>query len=344
MAPDTGDPARSGRPATSVDVARLAGVSQATVSYVLNDAPGVTISEATRTRVRAAAEELGYAPDASARTLRTGRSDIVLMPLLAAPIGTLVLSLLNELVERLREHGLTLALYGDARSRGVAAARDWTRWRPAAVVVEAHRLTAASVRRLHDAGCATVVGLGAEPSPLVPTMVIDDGEIGAAAARHLLGRGRRDLAAVVPAERGLDAFGERRLRGVTAAAQEAGAAVRRVDLPFDEDAAARLAAGWAAGGARPDGVFAYNDEYAMLLMRALQDAGLDVPGDVAVVGADDLPLGRFLRPRLSTVRVAGDVTAAGLAERLARMVAERERDPAVTVSLTRVEMVPRESS
>jgi DNA-binding LacI/PurR family transcriptional regulator len=343
MAPDTGGPAASGRPATSVDVARLAGVSQATVSYVLNDAPGVTISEATRARVRAAAEDLGYAPDASARALRTGRSDVVLMPLPAAPIGALVMGVLNELMERLRERRLTLVLYGDARSRGAAAARDWLRWRPAAVLAESHRLTAASVRLLHDAGCATVVGLGAEPSPLVPTLIIDDGAIGAAAVRHLLGRGRRELAAVVPAERGLDAFGERRLRGATAAAGEAGAAVHRVDLPFDEDAAARVAAGWAAGPC-PDGVFAYNDEYAMLLMRALQDAGLDVPGDVAVVGADDLPLGRFLRPRLSTVRVAGGVTAAGLAERLARMVAERDRDPAVTVPLTRVEMVRRESS
>lgn len=52
-----------------------------------------------------------------------------------------------------------------------------------------------------------------------------------------------------------------------------------------------------------DGVFAYNDEYAMLLMRALQDAGVAVPGQTAVVGADDLLLGRLLRPRLSTVRI-----------------------------------------
>jgi hypothetical protein len=58
-----GRPVAAERPATSVDVARLAGVSQATVSYVLNDAPGVTISEATRARVRAAADELGYAPE-----------------------------------------------------------------------------------------------------------------------------------------------------------------------------------------------------------------------------------------------------------------------------------------
>lgn len=52
-----------------------------------------------------------------------------------------------------------------------------------------------------------------------------------------------------------------------------------------------------------DGVFAYNDEYAMLLMRALQDAGVRIPGDTAVIGADDLLIGRLLRPRLSTVRI-----------------------------------------
>lgn len=50
-------------------------------------------------------------------------------------------------------------------------------------------------------------------------------------------------------------------------------------------------------------MFAYNDEYAMLLMRALQDEGVRVPEDVAVIGADDLMLGRLLRPRLSTVRI-----------------------------------------
>ncbi len=50
-------------------------------------------------------------------------------------------------------------------------------------------------------------------------------------------------------------------------------------------------------------MFAYNDEYAMLLMRALQDAGIAVPDETAVIGADDLMLGRLLRPRLSTVHI-----------------------------------------
>jgi DNA-binding LacI/PurR family transcriptional regulator len=75
------------RRVTSADVARVAGVSRATVSYVLNDTPHQTISAATRTRVFEAASSLGYAPSAAARALRTGRSDVVLCLLPDWPIG-----------------------------------------------------------------------------------------------------------------------------------------------------------------------------------------------------------------------------------------------------------------
>ncbi|MFI6519336.1 LacI family DNA-binding transcriptional regulator [Spirillospora sp. NPDC050679] len=331
------------RPATSTDVARLAGVSQATVSYVLNDAPGVKISEATRVRVRRAAEQLGYTPHASARTLRRGRSDVVLFPVPDIPTGHLAARFFGELGHRLRDHGHTLVLYGDTRGRGVAAAREWAQWRPAAVVVFADRLTRAAVRQLHAAGVATVVALGTDRSPLAPTMVFDDYAIGECAVGHLIERGRRRLGAVMPAEPELAHFGVPRMAGAVRAAAAHGLTVRRVDLPFDEAGAAGAVAGWAAGE-RPDGIFAYNDDYAMLLMRVLQDAGLEVPGDVAVVGADDLPLGRLLRPRLTTVRVIGDRSAAQVAAQLHELIVRRERDPAVTLLHSTAEIVHRESS
>ncbi|MBO2447507.1 LacI family DNA-binding transcriptional regulator [Actinomadura barringtoniae] len=336
---------RSGRPPTSTDVARAAGVSQATVSYVLNDAPGVRISQETRVKVREAAERLGYAPHASARVLRTGRSDIVLIPTSTIPVGRLVAELDMAMSERLRRLGHTVVHFGDPRSRGVAAARVWAEWRPAAVFVEAHRLTAAAVSQLYAAGVATVLAFGPEPSPYAPTFVFDDGNVGACAAEHLIARGSAALAAVVPTEHGLDGFGLRRLEGVARVARAHDVPVARVDLPFDEERANEIATGWTRDpGARPDGVFAYNDEYAMLLMRALQDAGLDIPGDIAVVGADDLPLAPLLRPRLSSVRVLTDITPDDLAERLAKMIADGERDPATTIRASRTEMIVRESS
>ncbi|GAA1574674.1 LacI family DNA-binding transcriptional regulator [Actinomadura kijaniata] len=337
------DHAPAARPATSTDVARLAGVSQATVSYVLNDAPGVKISEETRERVRRAAEELGYAPHASARVLRKGTSDIVLLPLPPFQIGGLFLSWLNDVGERLRQHGHTVVLYGDTRSKGVAAAREWAQWRPAAVIVEAHRLTRAAVRQLYAAGTATVIAIGAEPSPLVPTLLVDDYGVGATAADHLLDRGRTRLAAVVPAEPGLDAWGERRLAGVARTAAARGLEARRVDLPFDEDAAAALAASWAAGADRPDGVFGYNDDYAALLLAALGDAGIDVPGQIAVVGADDQPVARLVRPRLTSVRVTGRLDDDAVAARLHEMIVSRDRDPATVLPVNDFAIAQRDS-
>jgi DNA-binding LacI/PurR family transcriptional regulator len=335
---------RTGRAPTSVDVARLAGVSQATVSYVLNDAPGMRITEATRAKVREAAASLGYIPHASARTLRSGRSDIVLMPLPRAGMGALAAAHLDALGEELRRLGYKVVLYGDDRGKGIGAARDWAQWRPSAILVEAGRLTRAAVRQLHDTGIPTVVALGDAPSPLVPTFVFDNEAIGARAAEHLAERGRSSIVVLMPREKGLEVYSRPRLAGVQRVAAAHGIEVRPVDLGFDEDEAGDLVAGWAADPHRPDAVFAYNDDYAMLIMRALEDAGLRVPGDVAVVGADDLPLARLLRPRLTSVRVMAGPTAADVAERIDAMVRDRSRDPSIVFELVRAEIVVRESS
>src|SRR3954454_5418345 len=103
------------RRVTSADVARVAGVSRATVSYVLNDTPHQTISAGTRNRVLAAAARLGYAPSAAARTLRTGRSDLVLCLLPDWPIGQEVCSLLGNLPTALARSGLSFVAHPGSR-------------------------------------------------------------------------------------------------------------------------------------------------------------------------------------------------------------------------------------
>jgi DNA-binding LacI/PurR family transcriptional regulator len=124
----------------------------------------------------------------------------------------------------------------------------------------------------------------------------------------------------MPQEPGLDLFSDPRLEGARRAAAGTGARIEPLSLSYDEESAAQLAARWREFGL--DAVYAYNDEYAMLLMRALQDAGIQVPGETAVVGADNLLLGRLLRPRLSTVRID---MATG--QRLAELVDRVVRDP-----------------
>ncbi|WSB30373.1 LacI family transcriptional regulator [Streptomyces sp. NBC_01788] len=286
---------------TSADVARLAGVSRATVSYVLNNTRAVRISEPTRRRVHEAAEELGYVPHAAARSLRAGHSRMVLMPAPALPAGPLYSRFLDELQWALGLLDYTVVQHATACLPGDAAVRAWAELRPVAVLVSGVGLGPAGVAVLKRSGARAVVTLGPEPVEGAHALLMDHESVGHRAGAHLYARGRRRIGVVVPEEPGLDTFSRPRLAGVRRALRGTDGDVTELPLGYDERSAARLAARWRDLGL--DAVFAYNDEYAMLLMRALQDAGVRVPEGTAVIGADDLMLGRLLRPRLSTVHI-----------------------------------------
>ncbi len=118
---------------TSADVAREAGVSRATVSYVLNDTPHQAIPEPTRERVRAAAARLGYAPSAAARALRLGRTAVVLVVLPDWPVGHNLARLVEHLSAALAGQRLTVVTH--QRSAGAQPlAEVWRAITPAAVV------------------------------------------------------------------------------------------------------------------------------------------------------------------------------------------------------------------
>ncbi len=312
---------------TSADVARLAGVSRATVSYVLNNAEAVRISEPTRRKVREAAEELGYVPHAAARSLRAGHTRIVLLPISQVPVGPLYSAFFNELQWALRRLDYTVVQYGSLGLSGDEAARAWAELRPVAVISLGEiALSAHNVATLKRAGARAVISLGPVGVPGAHALGMDQTEVGARAAEHLIGRGHRRIGVVVPEEAGLELFSAPRLAGarsaVTAAAEAGGIdiGIEQLAMSYTEESAAGLAARWRSLGL--DAVFAYNDEYAMLLMRALQDEGLRVPEDVAVIGADDLLIGRLLRPRLSTVQI-GMPTG----DHLASLVDQAVREP-----------------
>ncbi|MEV0093957.1 LacI family DNA-binding transcriptional regulator [Streptomyces sp. NPDC050738] len=306
---------------TSADVARLAGVSRATVSYVLNGTSAVRISEATRLRVREAADELGYVPHAAARSLRSGSSRMVLLPASAVPVGPLYSKFFNEFQWALRHLDYTVVQYGSLGLAPDEAARAWAELRPVAVVaLGAPQLTAAGTQLLRRSGAKAVITLAPQPVAGAHALAMDHSQVGRCAGSHLLERGHRRIGVVVPQEPGLEMFSEPRLAGVRAAVEGSGATVVPLELAYEEESAAALAGRWRTLGL--DAVFAYNDEYAMLLMRALQDVGIDVPGECAVMGADDLMLGRLLRPRLSTVQL-DMATGQHLAEFVDRVV----RDP-----------------
>jgi DNA-binding LacI/PurR family transcriptional regulator len=337
--PVLGEPGRSKpRPPTSADVARLAGVSRATVSFVLNDAPDSRVSQDTRARVLAAAAELGYIPNAAASALRAGRSQLVLIPFNRLPYSQAQNTYYDHIAERLTELGYTVMFHKDRLVDGDEAARQWAALRPAAVLVEPHRLTDQAVEMLRKAGVQAIVPL---------SMLVTESNMqawlesaGATAAEHLIAAGHQRLGVVVPREPPLLSIGLARLDGAERVARPHGVTVERLDLALDEREAFVLAQRWRRND-HPSGVFAYNDEYALMLMRALLDSGLAIPGDVAIVGCDNLPICDFVRPRLTSIWPVPDEAGLAMADCIHELIADH--NPPVSRAGLQSKIVIRES-
>lgn len=288
---------------TSADVARAAGVSRATVSYVLNDAPGQTISAGTRDAVRLAAQELGYRSNPAARRLAGGRGGHVLMLVPAVRTGDQVNMIAWHLTELLAARGIALSVAYDLASWSsiVRLARSM-----GADTILALRGFAADERAELDALGVTVRGL-------------EDGiaggwneYVGHLQVDHLHEHGYRRLAYAQPSEPGLGYFLTRREAGARAAIREHGLpALATAAFEVDGSNAAQIVSGWTGNGI--SGVVAYNDEVALRVLRGVSDAGHRCPDDLAVIGVDDIPAGQVSFPPLSTVSILPDRCAVSLA-------------------------------
>jgi LacI family transcriptional regulator len=283
-------------------VAERAGVGIGTVSRVLNDSPGV--AHATRVRVRAVMDELGYRPSPTARNLSLGRTQTlgVVAPFFTSP----------SVVERLRgiddvvggsAYDLTLFNIETRDQRRAAMRRFARRDRVDGVIVISLPLRPAEVRALHRDRMPTVLIDVAHA--LLPNVAIDDVVGGAMAARHLVEAGHRRVAFVGDVEDNPFAFAssQRRLEGFGRALGEAGVAlpasyVRRG--PFGRETALALTRQLLALRRRPSAIFAASDVQAFGVLDAAARAGLAVPGDLSVIGFDDIELAAAIG--LTTVR------------------------------------------
>jgi DNA-binding LacI/PurR family transcriptional regulator len=287
------------------DVAKLAGVSVKTVSNVVNDRPHVT--DTTRQRVLRAIGELNYRPNPAARALRKSRSGIV-----GLAVPDLGIPYFSELA----------ALIVDA-----AAEQSWTVLVDQTSGLLERELLISEGMRTHllDGLIFSPIAMGRQEldrrqddTPLVllgervsggpaDHVVIDNVAAARDATAHLVALGRRRIAAIgdqrhVPS--GITSH--LRLEGYRQALGEAG-------LPFDEELVVPADEFHRSYGAEsmsrllalpdpPDAVLCFADLLAMGALRSLAVAGRTVPGDVAVVGFDDIEDGRFSTPTLTTVR------------------------------------------
>ena len=331
---------------TSVDVARRAGVSRTTVSYVLNGNWDGHVSDETRRKVLQAAEELGYSTHSSARALRKGHSDEICL-IVDLPLTVHRTELLVSVQQYAFQHGYASVAYFsyDFSAEEVHShlLNIFAR-RPIGIFATASSMTDEHITLAKRMGVDNIVLYSVEPLEYAGTILLPTLPLGYLAARHLLDRGHRHLGLIRPVD-SLHAYGfEQRLEGMRSAiAGIPDVTLDVLSLDFTLSDAHSLVDTRLTGGDHPTGIYAFNDEYALLLLGALADRGRQVPRDVAVVGTDDISFSTFMRPTLTTIRF----DTISLAQRAVEMLVKCHRGLPLPEELTRPlvpQLIPREST
>lgn len=324
------------RKPTQADVARLASVSQAVVSYVLSASPLVTIPAPTRERVLAAAAELGYVPNSAARSLRTRKTMTIagVIPDITNPFYPAFERGIQDVAEA---RGYDLATYN---TDGLAAKEQKSlrfvrEGRVDGLIMTPFHITPADLAPLLEVGVNAVMLSGDHETWSahgIDSVSIANEQAAREAVTYLLDRGHHRVGMIAgvagtPPREG-------RVRGYLRALNEHGIArepllIRSGD--YTETGGMQGMRELLRLPATPTAVFCANDLLALGAMAALREAGVRVPDDLAVVGFDDIPAARFVTPALTTVaqfpeqlgrraaamlfdRLDGSVTGPGRAE------------------------------
>ncbi len=285
------------------DIARAAGVSHSTVSRALSDSP--LVSAATRARIQRLAREMGYSPDALARSLVTGRTRTI--GVVATAITDPFIAQVVQAIEQTaytHDYTLILAISNAEPEREIAAVEMLRSKRVDGVIVTSSRVGALYRERLEQLSVPVVLlnSHREQSGPYTFSVSVDNEHGGYLATRHLIQGGHRRIAYVRGAEGSSDSLA--RQSGYRRALEEAG-------LAFDP-ALVAPGTGRAGSGERalprllaldepPTALFCYNDMTAIGLLRAARQRGLSVPRDLAVVGFDDIPFASYVQPSLTTV-------------------------------------------
>ena len=309
---------------TATDVARAVGVSQSTVSLVLSGKAEGRVGPDTRRAVLEAAAAMGYQPNAAARALRSGRAQTIalVIPDIENPVYA----------------SLLLGVSGEVRAADYAVVlvdeRENPQWERSLVSGLAGGLFGGGI--LHTPAAARVGSVARTRRPYVliesaapgtssVQLRVTDGV--RAAMSHLLALGHRRIGHVAAAY-DKETFHLRRRAWLDALARAG------IDGPRHEVAAtweldeAQLAVGGLLGRAdRPTALLCDDDLLAAAAYRAARAAALAIPGDLSVVGFDDIPLARYLEPELTTIAFPGFAVGRTAAALLLRHLADRRAKP-----------------
>ena len=275
-------------------------MSRATVSYVLNGVSQRGISEVTAIRVREAAARLGYLHSAAARSLRRGRSDLVLLVVGDWPYSHAVSLTIDHLTRELASRGQTVLVHQRSPESRPVAELCWTV--DASAVIALEGVSDREEETLQAAGIHVTHPRTAEIPGHPGILVADSPDIGRLQVEHLAAAGHRRIGYALPDDPRLSVFALPRLRGAQALCNDLGiAAPQEQRVPLDSSGAAAAVAAWRSTGDPITAVCAYNDEVALAVLAGLRAHGLTAPTDMAVVGVDNIPAADLATPPLTTV-------------------------------------------
>ncbi len=286
---------------TSLDVARLAGVSQSAVSRVFT--PGASVSKSTMTKVRAAAEQLGYRPNVLARSLITGRTRII--GLVVAYLDNQFYPIALERLSRaLQARGYHILVFmAENSTEGVLPVmQELIDYQVEGIVTASVAMTNDLTNLCEAAGIPVVMFNRGQDDPRL-SEVTSDNVAGGRAVADLLVRAGHDRIAHIAGWQGASTGRDRAQGFLDGLAAHGRTAAAVIDGMYNRDHAAGVARELFSGADRPDAVFVGNDHMAFGVMDVLRhDLGLRIPEDVAVVGYDDVPIAAWPAYDLTTVR------------------------------------------
>ncbi|NLB71699.1 MAG: LacI family transcriptional regulator [Chloroflexi bacterium] len=294
---------------TSQDVADLAGVSRTTVSFVLNNDNRFSIRPETVEKVRTAAKQLGYYPNASARALASNQTKNIGLIISRAPqyiaSDSFLPQIIGGLLDVTKQHSQGLLLEWVEPGQQLETYLELTRSHHIdGMILMTPRLDDTGLKALEEADIPVVL-MGHIPGSRLHSVDVDNRAAAEMAVRHLVDLGHTKIACIINAARPYTSASQR-LEGYKQALEQALLGyneylVREAD--FDIKSGFLQMNSLLDSSEEFTAVFVASDNVAVGAYAALRDAGLSVPGDISVVGFDDIPLTPFMEPPLTTIRM-----------------------------------------
>lgn len=318
------------RQVTRKDVARLAGVSETVVSYVLNN--NRYVDKEKRRRVEEAIRELDYRPNTIARALKGKSTNHIVF--IADNIATEHFSLLiSELDQCAYDLGYMVSLCSNRNSQKFVS--DIISRRYDGIIISSISFPNEYIQQLIDARIPVVLLAGRDYSGVRGAGLIHNGlyEGARAAVRYLVRKGRRDILYIDRYSSGgyFSDLGDLRYRGFCEEMEAQGLDPReRIVTGCADPYELALAVEGYLGGNRVDAIFGRNDRVACIAMQAAQELGRRVPEDIAVVGFDNSTMSRYTTPPITSVEIGREGIAKSAVEMLRQMIERQEVPQPVT--------------